>query len=334
MNPRGSPSRLSAIAAAVFALGALLPACGQENIPPQVRNLSQASALDIQLRTDTARDVHLRLDKEYATQDLGDRLTTEQLEQLDTIRAEAPDKYQILASFFPSQIAEFLLRAPSRGASPDWSIPPADDPIQRLLWEIAADYIGRPQNRAMTESQLRARADFVRASLQSLPAQPAPIQQVLERASHYEDPDFGSSEKTGAFLGLQGGYSPYRRVAMSIAGDTLRVDGWVITGHLGAVAAAAGQSPEQYAYGYYNRYSQALAYWRTSQITGNAYAGSIRRFLNDPRLADFTPEEVARAYWRVFGRDLGTDLEADRIAARLGHPVTYSQIRAQQPAKD
>jgi hypothetical protein len=72
----------------------------------------------------------------------------------------------------------------------------------------------------------------------------------------------------------------------------------------------------------------ALAHWRTGQITGNAYAGSIRTFLNDPRLSEFTPEEVSRAYLRVFGRDLKTDIEADRVAARLGHPITYNQLRA------
>ena len=29
---------------------------------------------------------------------------------------------------------------------------------------------------------------------------------------------------------------------------------------------------------------------------------------------------------RVIGRDLKTDLEADQVAARLGHPVTYNQL--------
>ena len=161
--------------------------------------------------------------------------------------------------------------------------------------------------------------------------------QGLEQASQYEDPDFNSPEKASAFLGLKTGYSPYRRVAMAIVGDVLRVDGSIVTEHLAADAAAAGQLPEEYAHRYYLRYSQALDYWRSSQVTGNAYAGTIRRFLNDPRLSEFTPEEVSRAYQRVFGRDLKTDLEADRIAARLGHPVTYNDMRmalATQPDKE
>ena len=321
-------SRSIVIAASViFGCGSFFTLRAQDgDLPPPVRDLRQAGPLDIQMRTDTGHDVHLRLDDQYTTQTLGNRLTTEQIEKLDTIRAEAPDKYQILSCLFPQQIAEFLLRAPS---APTAALAPADDALQRLIWEIAAGYISEPQNPAFTENQRRARADFIKASLQSLPAQPAPIQHLLEQASQYEDPDFNSPEKASAFLGLKTGYSPYRRVAMAIVGDVLRVDGSIVTEHLAADAAAAGQLPEEYAHRYYLRYSQALDYWRSSQVTGNAYAGTIRRFLNDPRLADFTPEEVSRAYERVFGRDLKTDLEADRLAARLGHPVTYSQLRAQ-----
>ena len=319
----GSRVRVLAIAA-VFATGSRVPLIAQEAIPPSVQNLRQAGPLDIQMRTDAGHDVHLRLEEQDTTQDLGNRLTTEQIEKLDTIRAEAPDKYQILSCLFPRQIAEFLLRSPA-----STSVKPADDAVQRLVWEVASEYITEPQQAAFTEGQRRARADFVKASLEALPPQPAPIQHLLEQASQYEDPDFSSSEKASTFLTLKDGYSPYRRVGMSIVGDVLRIDGGVVTERLSADAVDAGQSPEQYAENCYARYSHALAYWRSSQVTGNAYAGSVRRFLNDPRLADFTPEEVSRAYRRVFGRDLKTDLEADRVAARLGHPVTYNQLHSE-----
>jgi len=325
----------------IYTVSALVGVCGlapslpafaqdaQQEIPPAVQELRQAGPLDVQLRTDAGHDVHLRLDEQYPTQDLGNRLTTEQVEKLDTIRAEAPDKYQILSSLFPRQIAEFLLRSPA-----STSVKPGDDAIQRLVWEIASDYISQPENPSLSEGQRRARADFIRTSLETLPPQPAPIQHLLEQASQEEDPDFGSPEKANTFLVLKDGYSPYRPVGMSIVGDVLRVDGSVVSEHLSADAAAAGQSPEQYADHYYNRYTQALARWRADQISGNAYAGSIRRFLNDPRLADFTPEEVSRAYARVFGRDLKTDLEADRLSARLGRPITYSELRAQASKED
>jgi len=296
----------------------------QQDIPPSVQDLRQAGPLDIQMRTDAGRDVHLRLDQQYPTQTLGARLTTEQIEKLDTIRAEAPDKYQILASLFPEQIAEFLLRSPRPA-----DVAPADDPLQRMVWEIGSQYLSEPDSPAFTDQQRHARADFLRAALQSLPPQPPAIQHLIEQAAQYQDPDYDSADKTGAFLLLRDGYSPFRPVSMSIVGDVLRIGGVVVTGRLSADAAAAGQSPEQYAANYQAGVTRALERWRNGQVTGNAYAGTIRRFLNDPRLAQFTPEEVSRAYQRVFGRDLRTDLEADRIAARLGHPVTYSELRSQ-----
>jgi hypothetical protein len=317
---------------AIFSPGLLFSAVAQQDIPPAVQAVRQAGPLDVQMRTDAGRDVHLRLDTQDTTQDLGNHLTTEQVEKLDTIRAEAPDKYQILSALFPRQIAEFLLRTPSHPAAA-----PADDALQRMVWEIASDYISQPQTSGLTEGQRHARADFVAASLQSLPPQPAPIQHILEQASHYEDPDFDSAEKTNTFLVLKDWYSPYRQVGMSILGDTLRIDGATVTEHLSSDAAAAHLPLEQYADQCYRNYASALDHWRTGQITGNAYAGTIRRFLNDPRLSEFTPEEVSRAYQRVFGRDLKTDLEADRIAARLGHPVTYNDMRmalATQPDKE
>ena len=313
---------------ALAAIGAVLTpahfATAQQSIPPAVQQVQQSGPLNLQMRTDTGTDVHLRLDTQYPTQDLGNRLTTDQIEKLDTIRAQAPDKYQILSSLFPQQMAEFLLRTPSPAHEA-----PADDAIQRAIWEIASDYLSEPESPSFSEGQRRARADFIRASLDTLPPQPAPIQHLLEQASQDEDPDFSSPEKADTFMVLKDGYSPYRDVGMSIIGDTLCINGAVVTEHLSADAAAAHQELEQYAYNYYNRYAMALVRWRSGQITGNAYAGSIRTFLNDPRLAEFTPEEVSRAYQRVFGRDLKTDLEADRIAARLGHPITYNQLRSQ-----
>lgn len=308
---------------AAFTGGFAFCAFAQQDIPPSVQAVRQAGPLDIQMRTDAGHDVHLRMEEQYPTQDMGNQLTSEQIAKLDTIRSEAPDKYQILSCLFPRQIAEFLLRTPPSGAQA-----PADDAVQRIVWEIASEYISQPQNPAFSDGQRQARADFIKASLQSLPPQPAPIQHLLEQASQYEDPDFGTGEKASTFMVLKDGYSPYRRIGMSIVGDTLRIDGAVVTEHLAADAAASGRTVEQYADNYYNRYSQALNHWRAAQITGNAYAGTIRSFLNDPRLAEFTPEEVSRAYQRVFGRDLRTDLEADRLTAKLGHPVTYSELRS------
>lgn len=311
-------------ASVLLAFGsAVHPASAQQDIPAPVQALRQAGPLDIQMRTDTGRDVNLRLDEQYTTQPLGNRLTTDQIAKLDTIRSEAPDKYRILSCLFPRQIAEFLLRTPSTGEPA-----PADDAVQRVVWEIASDYISQPRNPDFTEAQRRARSAFIKASLQTLPPQPEPVQQLLEQVAQDQDPDFSSPSKANTFLVLKDWYSPYRSVGMSIVGDVLRIDGSVVTEHLSDEATAAGQSPEQYANACYLRYCQALARWRAGQLTGNAYAGSIRRFLNDPRLAEFTPEEVSRAYQRVFGRDLKTDLEADQIAERLGHPVTYNQLRA------
>ena len=312
-----------------FAALAVLPAltlrlfAQQGEVPSPVQDVRQAGPLDVQLRTDAGKDVNLRMETDYPTQDMGKQLTTEQIDKLDTIRAEAPDKYQILSTLFPRQIAEFLLRTPSAG-----SPAPADDAIQRMVWEIASDYISQPQT-TYSDDQRRARADFIRSSLESLPPQPTPLQHLLEEASQYEDPDFSSPEKADTFMVLKDWYSPYRDVGMSIVGDTLQLNGVTVTEHLAAAAAAAGLSPEQYADQCYSRYSKALNRWRSGQITGNAYAGTIRDFLNDPRLAEFTPEEVSRAYQRVFGRDLKTDLEADRMSAQLGHPITYNQLRAQ-----
>ena len=142
-----------------------------------------------------------------------------------TIRAEAPSKFQILSCLFPRQIAEYLLRAE---AAPADDTAPADDAVQRLVWEIGASYITQPEPAGLTEEQRRARADFVRASLNTLPPQPEPVRHLLEQAARYGDPDFNSPEKADVFLVLKDWYSPYRRVGMSILGRYLadrRADG-------------------------------------------------------------------------------------------------------------
>ena len=145
------------------------------------------------------------------------------------------------------------------------------------------------------------------------------------------DPDFDSAKKAGVFLALKKRYNPYREVTMTVAGDTLILGGKIITDRLRTDASIAGQTPEQYAYARRAELSRDLAQWRAAQISGDAYAGTIKGFLNDPRLAEFTPEETHRAYARIFGRDLKTDVAADRLAAKEGRLVTYAEISANTP---
>ena len=297
----------------------------QEAIPAPVQAVRQAGPLDVRLRTDVGPRHPLRLDTQYSTQDLGKRLTPEQMEKLATIRAEAPSKFQILTCTLPAP--DRRVSAAGGGRDPAATTAPADDAVQRLVWEIGASYMTQPESPEMTENQRRARADFVQASLKTLPPQPEPMRHLLEQAARYGDPDFNSPEKAGAFLVLKDWYSPYRQVGDVDPGRYLanrrahrdRPPCGRCRRGPGGYRKLCGRAVP--------RYTAALGRWRLAQITGNAYAGSIRRFLNDPRLAEFTPQEVSRAYQRVFGRDLQTDLEADREAARLGHPVTYNELR-------
>jgi glycerophosphoryl diester phosphodiesterase len=309
----------AALILAALSLGSI--ASAQELILPG----PQAGPLDAQVPTDTGGYIHLRLETQYPTQDFGSQLSTYQMDKLDAIRAQAPDKFQLLSALYPEQITEYLLRSPQSAPS----IAASDDSTQSLLWQIATEYLTEPQSAGFTDAQLRARADFIRASLASLPPQPPAIQRLLDQACQVQDPDFDSPAKASTFAGLDQWYSPYRPISMSIVGDVLRIDDRVVTYHLSDAAVAAGQDPEQYAHACYSRYNQAIARWRAAQVTGNAYAGSIRSFLDDPRLAGFTPDEVSKAYQRVFGRDLKTDLEADQISARLGHPITYNDLHSQ-----
>ena len=114
----------------------------------------------------------------------------------------------------------------------------------------------------------------------------------------------------------------------AIGGDTLIIGGRVVTDRLRTDASVAGQTVDRYALGKYAALKRELEEWRAGQISGDAYAGTIKSFLNDPRLAGFTPEEIHRAYLRIFGRDLKTDINADRISAKEGRPITYAEMMA------
>ena len=149
---------------------------------------------------------------------------------------------------------------------------------------------------------------------------------MLESCARYTDPDFSTVKKTNTFLTLKKQYSPFKDVAMSVAGDTLMIGGKIVSERLRADAAVAGQSVDLYAQERRAALARDLAAWREGQISGDAYAGTIKSFLSDPRLADFTPEETHRAYSRIFGRDLKMDINADRISAKEGRLVTYAEM--------
>lgn len=289
-------------------------------LPESIAVLRHAGPLHLGLRA-AAQDVSLSLEPHYTTQTLGDRLTTTQVEKLDRIRTAAPDKFEILQTLFPRQIAEYLLRTDLRVAPPA----SADDPVQRLVLEIAGDYLSAPTP-VLNEEQQRARGEFLEAALGRAP-QDSGLRMVLQSAARYQDADFGSPAKANAFLALQNKYSPYKPVGMSRVGDTLSIGGQVVTDRLATDAAKAGRTADQLASERYDALCRELAHWRDAQLTGNAYAGTIKSFLSDPRLATFTPEEIHRAYHRVFGRELKIDLEADGLAAQLGHPVTYLELQ-------
>ncbi|GEM_PF-5040508 len=294
------------------------------DLPMSIATLRQAGPLNIELRTNAAHDVSLYLEPQYTTQTLGDRLTTEQIARLDQVRAEAPEKFEILQCLFPRQIAEYLLRTNATAAP----VAPADDAVQRLVLEIAGDYLTKPMPGDFTEGQRHARREFLQTALTKLPVEQGDLRNVIESAARYEDPDFGTTEKTNAFLALQNQYSPFKPVGMSLIGDTLSINGKIVTEQLGRDAASARRDPEQLAFDRYNALCREFTRWRDGQLTGNAYAGTIKSFLNDPRLATFTPEEIHRAYRRVFGRDLKIDLQADRVAAQTGHPITYNELQS------
>ncbi len=285
-----------------FLLCALLAIIGSaaaraEDLPQSIRILRHGGPLDITIRADNGDDISLYLERAYTTQALGKMLTTDQIDTLNLLRAEAPEKFAIIETLFPQQTAEFLLRT---------TVPaplPAENSSSPLMLQISGNRDAEPVAGSFTKAEKPA------ASVNS---------------------DFGSREKMSTFLALQNQYSPYRQPGFALAGDTLVIGGKVVTDRLNEVASAARVSAEQYAYERYNALCRALMRWREGQVTGNAYAGTIHAFLRDRRLASFTPEEVSRAYQRVFGRDLKIDIEADREAEKAGHRLTYNELENRQ----
>src|SRR5438093_317159 len=126
------------------------------HLPESIAVLRHAGPLNITLRTNLARDVSLNFEPQYTTQSMGDRLTSEQMEKLDRIRAEAPNKFEILQTLFPRQIAEYLLRSEAPGAAA-----PIDDSVQRLVLEVAGEYLTQPLAGNFSDGQRRARREFL-----------------------------------------------------------------------------------------------------------------------------------------------------------------------------
>ena len=174
-----------------------------EDLPESVRILRHAGPLDVTVHTDNGDDVSLYLERAYTTQTLGQMLTTEQIYKLNLLRAEAPEKFAIIETLFPQQTAEFLLRT-------DVPAPlPAETSASPMMLQISGNRAAEP-----------AAGNFAEAGK---PAGSANF-------------DFGSREKTNAFLALQNKYSPYRQPAFALAGDTLVIGGKVVTDRLNEVA--------------------------------------------------------------------------------------------------
>ena len=314
---------IALLAAISFSSGALN--CASE-IPEGIvsirRDLSPVVNLDVKMRVDAQHDISLRL--EPSTEPLGQQLDTHQMWKLDQIRAEIPERFRLLQRLFPRQIAEYLLRQGNETSQ--GSADTSREGALRVAMQIAERYLTEPLPAGFTEDQIQARREFVTNAAGNLPPENAALRAVLESCARHSDPDFGTSGKTNAFLALKKQYSPYKAVPMTVAGDTLIIGGKVITERLRTDASVAGRSAEQFAQEKYTALTRELAEWRAGQISGDAYAGTIKSFLNDSRLAGFTPEEIHRAYLRIFGRDLKTDINADRISAKEGHPVTYAEM--------
>ena len=288
------------------------------------RDLSPGGNLEVKMRVDAQHDISLRL--EPSTEPLGQQLDTHQMWKLDQNRAEIPERFRLLQRLLPRQIAEYLLRQ-GTGSAPGSNDASGDGPI-RVAMQIAERYLTEPQPPGFTEEQVQARRDVVTNAAAKLPSENAALRAVLESCARSADPDFGTAGKTHAFLALKKQCSPYKSVPMSVAGDTLIIGGKIITERLRTDASVAGRTVEQFAQEKYAGLMRELAEWRAGQISGDAYAGTIKSFLNDPRLAGFSPGETHRACLRVFGRDLKTDINADRIAAKEGRPVTYAEMVA------
>ena len=288
------------------------------------RDLSPVVNLDVKMRVDAQHDISLRL--EPSAEPLGQQLDTHQMWKLDQIRAEIPERFRLLQRIFPRQIAEYLLRQ-GTGVAPASGDASREGAVQ-VAMRVAERYLTEPQPPGFTDEQLQARLEFITKAAANLPAENAALRAVLESCARHTDADFGTVEKTSAFLALKKQYSPYKTVPMSVAGDTLIIGGKIISDRLRTDASVAGRTPEQFAQEKYAALTRELAEWRAGQISGDAYAGTIKSFLNDPRLAGFTPGEIHRAYVRIFGRELKTDINADRISAKEGKPVTYAEMMA------
>ncbi len=322
-----SPSPCAALLLAATFLSAAAPnraADFSENIVTLRREITPSSNLDVKMRIDAQHDIALRL--EPSAEPLGQQLDTHQMWKLEQIRAEAPERFRLLQKLFPRQLAEYLLRE-GTGRTSGANDASRDDATQ-VAMRIAERYLAEPLPAGFSEEQSRARREFVTSAAAKLPPGNTALRAVLESCARHPDSDFGTVEKTNAFLALKKQYCPYASVPMTIAGDTLLIGGKVITERLRADASVAARTPEQYAREKYAAITRELADWRAGQISGDAYAGSIKSFLNDPRLARFSPEEIHRAYSRIFGRELKTDIAADRLSAKEGRPVTYAEMAA------
>ena len=325
-HPRRFARGAAALLAVIFLPGAALnhAADFHEGIVSVRRDLSPVVNLDVKMRVDAQHDISLRL--EPSAEPLGQQLDTHQMWKLDQIRAEIPERFRLLQRLFPRQIAEYLLRQ-GTGAPPAAGETSRDGSAQ-VAMRIAERYLTEPQPAGFSDEQLHARREFIAKAAASLPAENAALRAVLESCARHPDADFGTVEKTSAFLALKKNYSPYQTVPMSVAGDTLLIGGKVVTERLRTDASVAARTPEQFAQEKYAALTRELAEWRAGQISGDAYAGTIKSFLNDPRLAGFTPGEIHRAYLRIFGRELKTDLDADRLSAKEGRAVTYAELLA------
>ena len=327
IHPHCRPSQCATLLlAAAFLSGAALNRAAEfsENIVTLRREITPSSNLDVKMRIDAQHDIALRL--EPSAEPLGQQLDTHQMWKLDQIRAEAPDRLHLLQKLFPRQIAEYLLRQ-GNGTSPG-SEDASRDGAAQVAMQIAQRYLTEPMPAGFSEEQIKARREFVTNAAAKLPPGNAALRAVLESCARYSDSDFGTVEKTNAFLALKKQYSPYHSVPMTIAGDTLIIGGKIVTERLRTDASVAARTPEQFAQEKYTTITRDLTEWRAGQISGDAYAGTIKSFLNDRRLARFSPEEIHRAYSRIFGRDLKTDVNADRISAKEGHPITYAELAA------
>jgi hypothetical protein len=281
------------IAALVTAMSVSTAALNSaSDIPESVRFLRPLH-LDVKMRVDSQHDISLRLDP--SLEPIGKQLDSHQMWKLDQIRTEIPQRFRILQNMFPRQISEYLLRqgiaAPTPAPTPRFEPSPSDTSTEVAI-RIAERYLSEPLPTGFTEEQLRARHAFITAAARNLPAEKAALRPVLESCARYSDPDFGTAKKTEIFLALKKQYSPYKEIAMSVVGDTLILGGRIVTERLRADAAVESRTPEQFAQARRAELAQDLAQWRAAQISGDAYAGTIKSFLNDPRLQDFTPEET------------------------------------------